>query len=227
MISVYLKIKNMQKENEVWKPVVGYEGRYEVSTKGRVRSLLTGKIMAQRLRRGYYSTGLFKDGKQIGFSIHRLVATSFIPNPTNLPVINHKDENKLNNNVENLEWCTVAYNNTYGTAIERRRENHSGEKHKMFGKHLPKEWREKVCKPLKEYYKTHQNPMLGKTGKLSASSKPIVQLTLDGEYIREWDATSDAKRELGIENITYVLHGKRKQAGGYKWVFKDNYKKIS
>ena len=70
-------------------------------------------------KNGYYKVGLFKEKKQLYFFVHRLVAQAFISNPNNYNVINHKDENKLNNNVENLEWCTHQYNNVYGTRIER------------------------------------------------------------------------------------------------------------
>lgn len=109
---------------EVWKPVTNYEGLYEISNLGRIRSLHNYKrngnnILVPRIKRGYFTVGLRKNGIRKWFLLHRLVALAFIPNPNNYPCVNHKDENKLNNNVENLEWCTVSYNNTYGTRIER------------------------------------------------------------------------------------------------------------
>lgn len=115
---------------EVWKDVVGYEGLYQVSNTGKIRGLdrlsscnqfVSGKIKEQRHDKdGYLKVTLCKDGNKKCHSVHRLVATAFIPNPNDFPVINHKDENKQNNYVENLEWCTVKYNTNYGTCIQRR-----------------------------------------------------------------------------------------------------------
>jgi hypothetical protein len=123
--------------NEIWKSVVGYEGFYEVSSLGRVRSLdrtiklynggsyvRKEKTLVQiKDKRGYLKLKLLKNGKMKTFFVHRLVAQAFISNPNELPQVNHKDENKLNNKVENLEWCTQQYNIRYGTARERARYN--------------------------------------------------------------------------------------------------------
>lgn len=106
--------------NENWKPVKGYEGLYEVSDLGNVRSLNYKKTGDVRLmhpaknKDGYLHLGLRKDGEYRQYGVHRIVAEAFIPNPDNLPQVNHKDENPLNNNVSNLEWCTCMYNNNYG-----------------------------------------------------------------------------------------------------------------
>lgn len=107
-------------EEEIWKDIPGYEGRYQVSTRGNVASLNYNRTGERRLRiprlgkRGYLYLNLHKNGITKTMKIHRLVAITFIPNPKNLPQINHKDENKLNNNVENLEWYDSSYNNKYG-----------------------------------------------------------------------------------------------------------------
>lgn len=118
---------------EVWKDIEGYEGLYQVSSHGRVRSVdrelpiskngwkffyrrLPGKVLKQcYVGLGYLFVGL--SGKAA--LVHRLVAQAFIPNPNNLPFINHKDENKTNNHVENLEWCDHIYNIHYGTYQDR------------------------------------------------------------------------------------------------------------
>lgn len=102
---------------EIWKDITGYEGLYQVSSSGRIKSLNYGKerILKPYDLKGYKRIGLFRNGKRKHILIHRLVAGTFIPNPDNLPQINHKDENTSNNRVENLEWCDAKYNNNYGT----------------------------------------------------------------------------------------------------------------
>lgn len=104
----------------IWKAVPGYEGLYEISNCGRLKCFVKGVITYGAISaKGYRVTCLYKNKKKKSVFIHRLVAKAFIPNPQNLPFINHKDENKLNNNVENLEWCTAKYNSNYGTCAER------------------------------------------------------------------------------------------------------------
>lgn len=105
---------------EIWKDIAGYEGLYKVSNLGRVKSLNYRKTGKEKERipnknnSGYLYVGLHKDGKMNNFLIHRLVAEAFIENVNDLPQVNHKDENKLNNCVENLEWCSAKYNSNYG-----------------------------------------------------------------------------------------------------------------
>lgn len=101
-------------EKEEFRDIPGYEGVYEVSNLGRVRR--NGKILKPgKNRYGYLYLNLSKNGTRRNATIHRLVAQSFIPNPQNLPEINHKDEDKTNNTVDNLEWCTREYNSNYGS----------------------------------------------------------------------------------------------------------------
>lgn len=112
---------------EIWKDIPNYEGRYQVSNIGNVRSLNYNhtkkcKLLTPRIDSdGYKQVALYIGGttKQKWFRVHRLVASVFIPNPDNLPFVNHKDENPSNNHVDNLEWCNNQYNCTYGTCRER------------------------------------------------------------------------------------------------------------
>lgn len=118
---------------EVWKDIEGYEGLYQVSSFGQVKMLgrekrlwhggktyISPKLLNQNLICGYKKVKLRdSDGNTKMVSVHRLVAKAFIENPNNFPQVNHKDENKHNNHVENLEWCTAKYNTNYGTGIKR------------------------------------------------------------------------------------------------------------
>lgn len=118
---------------EIWKPVVGYEGLYEVSSFGRVRSVdrilplgnstrfHMGKVMSLRTRKedGRKDVMLARDGVLKRHKVHRLVAEAFIPNPDNLPEVNHKDEDPANNHATNLEWCDRWYNTHYGRYSEK------------------------------------------------------------------------------------------------------------
>lgn len=119
-------------KEEIWNPVIGYENLYEISNQGNIRSLgkfvnskhggkrwIPGRIMKTWICNNYETVGLYKSGKQHFIAIHILVAKAFIPNPDNLPCVNHKDENKLNNHVDNLEWCTYQYNNIYGNRLQK------------------------------------------------------------------------------------------------------------
>lgn len=97
--------------NEIWKDIVGYEGLYQVSNFGKVKNIKTLKILKPSLTyNGYEMVKLSKNSKVKNFRINRLVAEAFIPNPNNYPIVNHKDGNKLNNNINNLEWCSYSYN---------------------------------------------------------------------------------------------------------------------
>ena len=108
--------------SEIWRDIQGYEGLYQVSSEGRVKSLKYGKerILKPRADRyGYMYVILCMDGQRKYHLVHRLVANEFLDNPDGLPQVNHKDECKTNNTVENLEWCTHEYNNNYGTHNQR------------------------------------------------------------------------------------------------------------
>ena len=122
---------------EIWKDIPNFEGYYQASSIGNIRSLsrevnnfigtrkIKGKVLKKKKCNVYEYVILSKNGKYYSKSVHRLVAEAFIPNPDKLPQINHKDENPLNNCIDNLEWCTNKYNCNYGTRNKRVIENKS------------------------------------------------------------------------------------------------------
>ena len=130
----------MKIQSEIWKDIPEYKGMYQASNLGRVRSLdrkyrgsnqfgasfivtKKGKILKPKVRKdGYLSVVLYNKQKTKHISVHRLIALTFLPNPNNYAVINHKDEDKTNNNVSNLEWCTQSYNINYGSRNEKTAE---------------------------------------------------------------------------------------------------------
>jgi hypothetical protein len=124
-MEIYKNLSLEDLPNEEWRDVVGYEGLYRVSNLGRVKSLdrtikfknsykkAKGVMLSQGLNFGYCQIALGRKSKK--YRVHRLVAEAFIPNPNNYPIINHKDENRSNNVVENLEWCDYSYNLNYGS----------------------------------------------------------------------------------------------------------------
>ena len=105
---------------EIFKDIKNYEGLYQVSNLGRVYSYYKNKILFPGNNKGYLQINLTKDKISKKFFIHRLVAETFIPNPNNLPCVNHIDEDKTNNCVDNLEWCSYKYNINYGSGLQRK-----------------------------------------------------------------------------------------------------------
>ena len=190
---------------EIWKDIKGYEGLYQISNLGNIRSLdiminckgaknidshlRKGRLLKQTIgTTGYYNVNLSKNGKTKYFRVHKLVADAFILNKNNYNCINHIDGNKLNNNINNLEWCDYSHN-------------------------------------LKEAYRIglRENKYKGKYGKEAQFSKPLLQYSLNGEFIKEWENASQVNRELGYcaENIRSVCNGRRKQANGFIWKYKE------
>ena len=134
---LYMQINVLKGMKELWKSVVGFEDLYKVSNTGKVialaKDIKRGKGYCTVIHQpemeltptidkwGYWVVSLWRNGKCVRKKVHRLVAENFLPNPNGMKYINHKDEDKGNNIVTNLEWCTTAYNNTYGTRVERMR----------------------------------------------------------------------------------------------------------
>ena len=157
---------------EIWKPIEGYEGLYEVSNTGRVRSLdkydSMNRFLRGRILRlftdglGYLRAQLYSNSKRKSFLVHRLVAQAFIPNPDNLPQVNHRDENPSNDNVDNLEWCDGKYNVNYGTRIDRIRDirlkngTYTGLSKEEYRKKRYQEKKDKINERRREYYRENR-----------------------------------------------------------------------
>ena len=157
---------------EEWRPIEGYEGLYEVSNTGRVRSLdkydSMNRFLRGRILRlftdglGYLRAQLYSNSKRKSFLVHRLVAQAFIPNPDNLPQVNHRDENPSNDNVDNLEWCDGKYNVNYGTRIDRIRDirlkngTYTGLSKEEYRKKRYQEKKDKINERRREYYRENR-----------------------------------------------------------------------
>ena len=159
------------KEIEIWKPVSGYEGLYEVSNYGRVRSVYRYKKVLKEMvsNSGYARVDLFRDGKRKQYSVHRLVALAFIEKNDDKNVVNHKDENKLNNNANNLEWVDHKENCRYGTAISRRTEHFDYKNRKINNKH-----------------------------QIEVCSKPVFQYSKNMELIKKHKSLTDCAKKLNL-----------------------------
>lgn len=185
----------METINEHWKPVVGYENLYEVSSIGRVRNThywsCHQKLVERRPYRlmklettqdGYKRVVLTKSKKSRHYSVHRLVAMAFIPNPERLPQINHIDEDPANNEVVNLEWCTGKQNCNHGQ---------------------------------------HKQKIALRQTNNSYRSKPVSQFDKEGNLIHTYPSTREAERETGIacEQISRCCKGRNHHAGGFRWKY--------
>lgn len=180
---------------EIWRDIKGYEGLYQVSNLGNVRSLRyrnTYEVRELFLKphgRGYLQVELHKNGDRKMFTVHRLVAMAFVDGYEENKVVNHIDENKQNNVSTNLEWVTASQNVLH--SISHRR----------------------VVGPIKRpnYPKFHAR----------ADKQPVVQMSLDGELINHWESTIKVKEKLGYSdwNIKQCCRGKRHTAYGYRWQY--------
>ena len=180
---------------ELWKDIPNYNGLYQASNMGNIRSLdrmvnakngskclKKGKMLIpQILHDGYYQVRLCDNGKSRQYRIHQLVAMCFVEKQKGNNQVNHIDECLTNNNASNLEWCTISYNNNYGGRIQR----------------------------IKKSMKNGKN------------SKSVIQMDLNGKIIKEWDSMSEVQRVLGISSskIAMCCKGKRNKTGGFKWSY--------
>jgi hypothetical protein len=136
---------------EIWKEISGYEGLYEVSNTGNVKNSIRGNILTPGMSQGYEYVALYKNGIRKNKQVNRLVAEAFIENPDGHPLVHHKDEIKTNNNVDNLEWQSYLYNNTYNDIAKRRSAALKGRPAWNKGKKMSESFRQKVSEGRKRY----------------------------------------------------------------------------
>ena len=245
---------------EIWKDIKDFEGRYQISNEGRVKSLarkfidrsgreqnIKERILKLRNDKDGYKVISIRDGsgKRKSFRVHRLVCEAFIPNPDNKPQVNHIDEDKSNNRICNLEWCTCTENNNHGTRTARAIKNTAKALSKMVGQYTLDGELVKVFQSTHEAERqtgfNHSNIAAVANGKsqtacnleISVSkellksargkglSKPVAQYTLDNELVKVWNSPIEAEREGGFNrsNISKVALGKQKAHKGYIWKY--------
>ena len=216
-------------EEEIWKSIKSYEGLYEISSLGRVKSLNyrgTGKEKVLKNiedYKGYLMVGLTKNGKQKKFKIHRLVAEAFIPNPEGKPCIDHINTIRNDNRVENLRWVTYKENNNNQLTKKKYSENHreqTGENHPMYGKHHSEETKKKMSEAKKGKYCGENNP----------NSKPVIQIDPNtNEIVNTYSGTNEVARQTGFNQsaISSCCRGERKTHKGYKWMYLEDYNKLN
>ena len=180
----------------VMRDIIGYEGLYKVSSAGEIFSYYTNKLLKHNINHnGYASVELFKNGKSKRCLVHRLVAQTLIPNPNNYPQVNHKDENPLNNKVENLEWCTARYNMNYGNGAKTR--------------HLKIDYTKPIYRE-----NAFKNAMKVR--------KPVLGVNKTTNEVVTFVSAAEAQRIIGVNasHIAECCKGKRyKSVGGFTWKY--------
>ena len=204
---------------EIWRDIKDYEGFYQVSNLGRIKSLdrvvinvngkkslYKGKVLSIHYdKNGYVKVCLNKNNKRRKFSVHRLVAEAFIPNPNNYPEVNHIDEVKTNNKVSNLEWCTSEYNKSYGTRAERSYQTNL--KNNSYNKNLEKARESNKAKGYEKQKEVIRNVHNSE----KANKRKVICLTTNEIFDSMWEA----ERKYGIypNSISKCCKGTRKACG--------------
>lgn len=182
---------------EIWKDIDGTDGKYQVSNEGRVKGE-NGMLRQWVNKSGYMVTHIpNRYGKST--LVHRIVAEAFIPNPDNLPQINHKNEDKSLNIVENLEWCSARYNSNYGTRNER------------MGAKL------KGRRPSDSTIRA----------RVEQCRKPVEKYTMNWEYIETYPSIAEAERQNNVHHTNIIRccdgSGRLKSTGGFRWKYSEDY----
>lgn len=201
MEEIYKNLSLENIEGEEWRDVVGYEGIYQVSNMGRVKSLANDKTRKEKIliqrknNNGYLQLMLCKYGKIKHYYVHRLVGNAFLENPNNYPYYNHKNEIKTDNRAVNLEPCTHKYNLNYKTA-QARRVAHTDFK--------------AIVEKRKIDYKAIAEKL----------SRQVYQYDKDGTLVAIWESTNECGRNgYNQGNVTECCNGNRKSHKNYIWSY--------
>lgn len=201
MCEIYKNLSLEDLDGEVWKDIKDYEGFYQVSNMGRIKSLartrktkgngiyhIKESILKQSItKKGYLRINLTKNSQGRKFQVHRLVAQTFISNPENKPQVNHINEDKTDNRVSNLNWMTDKENSNWGTAIKRAKQT-------------------KIDR-----------------GIVQALCKTVLQYDLDGNFIKEWNSTQETgKGGFNRGHVAACCRGEERQHKGYIWKYKED-----
>ena len=211
---------------EEWRDIEQAKGAYMISNYGRVKGLerycknrFSSFKTRNRIRRlgynkkGYPMISLSVDDKRVFVgAIHRLVANAFIPNPERKPQIDHINTNRLDNRVCNLRWATNK-ENAYNPITHEK-------VHRINGQKGVRHHTDEAKKKIGDAKRGEHNPWWGKFGKEHSRSKPIIQLTMSGVFVAEWECVRIAEKSLG-GHIGECCRGRRQSASGYKWKFKN------
>lgn len=181
-------------ENEIWKDIEGYEGLYQISNLGRVKSLNYNRTNQEKIlkqikdRGGYFKVNLWKNGNQKTYQVHRLVANAFIDNPNNHPTVNHINEDKTDNRVYNLEWMDMSQQQRHGTCQQRRV---ASTNYKEIGR--------KNAEKL---------------------SKQVYQYSKDLKLIKIWESTMECGRNgYNQGSVAACCRGERRLHKGFIWSY--------
>lgn len=200
---------------ELFRDIEGYEGLYQISNLGNVRSFKAvskGGNLKPVYRKGYLTVTLRKNGVSKIHSIHRLIATAFIPNPDNLPVINHIDGNRGNNDISNLEWCTQLENmrHAFKTGLIKHKPLTDEQKLKVSTTTKEAMSRPEIKEKMRQLAK-------GKVGVKSARHKEVINLDTGETFISVREASKFYR--IHESNLASCCRGERSIAGGYHWKY--------
>lgn len=183
------------------KPIIGYEGIYSASDSGQIISVKTGKVIKSQITNsGYDLVHLYVDGKRKAFTVHRLVAIAFVPNPENKPQVNHLDGDKRNNAPDNLAWVDQQENVRHAFDNGLMSNSHMVEHMRQLGK---------------KYGGKYRSPLMDKN---IAARIPVNQFDMGGNLVRQWESIKAANK-AGFSGVSRVVRGIASQCKGFKFEY--------